>query len=838
MTDDSIAKRVQSALASWLSTVRAQRYEDAESLRTQFVAAFPITGWNDLPLDKYALGQHIEGTMCWWLEYGTRSLASMGGGTAKKHLIFRKSDGTWYYPSQYNSVEQAWETIRAGFVEMLDLASKEMFDETDRVEALATAAMLRAKVLYLYFPDQLLPILSKAHVDHFLRALGRPTSGLSPIRANRELLATLRAIPEASSVSTLKLMDFLYDWADPSVHVIQVAVGDQAEDWDASVEGGYVCVGWDDVGDLTRFESKEAFRETFREYYPYDGNETQSAKQSDALWKLMELQPGDKVVANRGVSEVLAVGNVNDAGYRWRPERAHDKHTVGVDWDTSKAQTIEPVRAWRTSTVSDVSILLYRRIIGHVVPLRTIDVDPIYLEVEEALDRRGQVIVYGPPGTGKTYIARRTAVWLLEGGSASTSAAETLEDPGLFDRRERQLSTGRSLTRQVWFVVANPTEWAWNALFHTGSVEFALRRLQRNYPDVRAGDLVVGYESTPTKRVVALARVTNEYEPDSPPESAFALEPIAPVNDGVTYDELHNDPVLSASEPARFRCQGTLFKLTTAEADRMLALLAERDPKIASFAEPSVQPLTRITFHPSYTYEDFIEGFRPTRTSTGMLELALTDGIFKRVCKAASADPGRRYVVLIDEINRGNIPKIFGELITLIERDKRALTVQLPQSGDEFAVPANLLIIGTMNTADRSIHLLDTALRRRFSFIELLPDGELLAGSTAGPLALDVFLDNLNDRIRQRVGREKQVGHAMFFDNNGEVIDTAEGFAAVFRHELLPLLQEYLYEDYKQLAVLLGPVIDTEAERLSPVVGDPEALCEALANQLNANASG
>ena len=251
-----------------------------------------------------------------------------------------------------------------------------------------------------------------------------------------------------------------------------------------------------------------------------------------------------------------------------------------------------------------------------------------------------------------------------------------------------------------------------------------------------------------------------------------------------------------------------------------------------------MQPLTRITFHPSYTYEDFIEGFRPTPTSTGMLELVLTDGIFKRVCKAAIADLDRRYVVLIDEINRGNIPKIFGELITLIERDKRGLTVQLPQSGDEFAVPPNLLIIGTMNTADRSIHLLDTALRRRFSFIELLPDSELLAGSTAGPLALDLFLDNLNDRIRQRVGREKQVGHAMFFDNNGEVIDTAEGFAAVFRHELLPLLQEYLYEDYKHLAALLGPVIDTEAERLSAVAGDPEALCEALANQFNAHASG
>jgi 5-methylcytosine-specific restriction protein B len=119
----------------------------------------------------------------------------------------------------------------------------------------------------------------------------------------------------------------------------------------------------------------------------------------------------------------------------------------------------------------------------------------------------------------------------------------------------------------------------------------------------------------------------------------------------------------------------------------------------------------------------------------------------------------------------------------------------------------------------------------------LLPDGQTLAGATAGPLALDVFLETLNDRVRARVGREKQIGHALFYDD-GSVIDTTDTFAAIFRHELLPLLQEYLYEDYSALADLLGAdVIDPAAQRPAAIVDDPEALCSALADQFGAHAT-
>lgn len=840
MVENEIRAEIKEALDRWDRERLAASIAEAEELRAEFVERFPIESWPTMEVQEYALGTDVDGgSLCWWLEFKTRKVASMSGGAAGKHLIFySKPKGDWRYPSTYTSVEEAWAAVRTGFVEAFGLAAEDRFEDIDDVTTLSGAAALRTKALFMYFPDEIVPVCSKAHIDHYLRLLGENTSNWSVVRANRHLLSTLRAVPELEGLSPLELSRFLYHWADPrsAPRVVKIAPGERGRLWPDCLAGGFICVGWDEVGDLEQFDSKEEFREAFAEAVPYGGNQSQITRKSNEMWTLMELEPGDRVVANRGTSEVLAVGTVNDDGYRYRDDRAEYKHTLGVDWEPSTGRKIEPVRAWATTTVKKVPATLLQRILGAAPEHAAVEVDPLYAQIEQALDRRGQVLLYGPPGTGKTYTARRASVWLLEGGSASPTASTLLSDPVALAARERRLSSGRGQQRRVWFMVANPSQWAWGQLFSDGSVGYSLGRLKRNYERVRAGDLVVGYESTPTKRIVALARVTHEYDPDAPADDAIGLEPLARVSNGVTYDEMQGDPVLGQSEPAKFRCQGSLFALSTVEADRLLSLLADRDPNIEEHATPGVRRLTRVTFHPSYSYEDFVEGFRPNPTSTGTggLQLSLVDGVFKQVCQAAAADPDHRYVLLIDEINRGNIPKIFGELITLIEKDKRNLPVQLPQSGEAFAVPPNVHIIGTMNTADRSIHLLDTALRRRFAFVELLPESEVLEGSAVGPLALDTFLENLNDRVRIRVGREKQVGHAMFFDDGG-VIDTPEAFAAIFRHELLPLLQEYFYDDYRELETLLGPVIDPATQRPSSHLDDPDALCALLAEHLDAN---
>ncbi|MGH2657966.1 MAG: AAA family ATPase [Actinomycetota bacterium] len=267
--------------------------------------------------------------------------------------------------------------------------------------------------------------------------------------------------------------------------------------------------------------------------------------------------------------------------------------------------------------------------------------------------------------------------------------------------------------------------------------------------------------------------------------------------------------------------------------------LARFETELSTSTPTNPARLNILTFHPSYSYEDFIEGFRPVPTPDNTLSLTLQDGVFKRICLTAAADPDSKYLFLIDEINRANIAKVFGELLTLLEMDKRGVPVTLPQSKQAFRIPANVYIVGTMNTADRSIKLLDTALRRRFAFVEFMPDPELLAGAKVGNLALDEFLEELNRRIVKTQGREKQVGHSFLLEGNQPITDP-DDFAGRFRQEILPLLQEYCYDDYATLASYLGDgLIDKEAQSLNEdVLGDPARLLALLEDEFAPKPTG
>ena len=257
--------------------------------------------------------------------------------------------------------------------------------------------------------------------------------------------------------------------------------------------------------------------------------------------------------------------------------------------------------------------------------------------------------------------------------------------------------------------------------------------------------------------------------------------------------------------------------------DKPLEEIAALDYDVVMARHKELKEAGRIaftTFHQSYGYEEFIEGIKPVMNDedkSGNIKYSIEDGVFKHFCKEGERidDESKNRVFIIDEINRGNISKIFGELITLIEGSKRkgmpeAASAILPYSGKEFSVPANVYILGTMNTADRSIALMDTALRRRFQFVEMMPNSGVLKGITVDGLNIASMLDIINKRIEFLYDREHTVGHAFFIALKEN--PTVECLASIFSKSVIPLLQEYFYEDFQKIQLVLGDTGKKEDE--------------------------
>ncbi|MFE6889702.1 McrB family protein [Streptomyces sp. NPDC057694] len=690
------------ALAAFDRAAHEEVLAEAEAQAAAVREAFPLADWPTLSLAHYALGQGDSAATrpyCYLVEFGSTAIGSIAGGSAMKHLVFRRKDGSWWHDPRYPDVETAWQAVRSGVVEAVAAARDGRLSDIDSIDAVRSGPSLIAKTLSVYAPESTLPVHAGDHVRHFLHRLtDEPAPRLERFALQARLKQVIDADERFAGWPPQIVMRFLYWWADPNRtrQIVKIAAGRDGELWEQCRAGGYIAVGWDEIGDLREFADKDEYAAAFREAFSAQHNNFQSkvSAKANEVWKLLSLRAGDLVVANTGASQILAVGRVTDEGYAWRPGRADHRHTVSVEWDDSyEGRLAEPERSWATVTVKDVPAATWKRI-KELQQAQTPEaavrpdevpappLDPLLRRIAEGLDRRGQVVLFGPPGTGKTYTALNYAVRGL-GEVCGLSDVDPYAEPG------------------------SP-----------------------------------GYESA-------------------------------------------------------------------------LSVLADSGL------------LTVITFHPGYGYEDFVEGFRPVRgAGGGGLALDLVDGVFKRVCQAAAKDPDRPYLIVVDELNRGDLPKILGELITLIERDKRGRTVTLPLSGERFSVPPNVRLVGTMNTADRSIRLLDAAVRRRFAFLELLPDSTPLEGCYVDRLHLAEMLDALNERIRTRLDREKQIGHAYFLPG-GTPVDSAAELAAIVRGEVLPLLQEYAYDDYTLLAAFLGEeLVDRDNHTLREV--EDEKLIAAL----------
>lgn len=390
-------------------------------------------------------------------------------------------------------------------------------------------------------------------------------------------------------------------------------------------------------------------------------------------------------------------------------------------------------------------------------------------------------IYYGPPGTGKTYELSKLLKREYEQAMTSVSKEEW-----------QNQFVGEKIVGLTWWEAAAA------ALYHLGgkaSVDTLL-----DHPFMRA----IASVKSANKSVRNTVWGALQYHTIESSETVKMSKRMAPA----VFDKLPDSSWILAGD----------WKDAAADLKR---LVDEYDA-----GPPSAEYIKRysfVTFHQSYGYEEFVEGLRPVLdgdTATGEIQYEIRAGAFKDLCRKARSASDQQFAMVIDEINRGNISKIFGELITLIEADKRegavnAVSVTLPYSGESFSVPANVDIIGTMNTADRSLALLDTALRRRFEFVPVMPDardepGAPLAGLrvSLGEQVIDVprILDAINQRVEVLYDREHCIGHA-YFSALAQVPDGDERFVAlqqVFSTRILPLLEEYFFEDWQKIRLVLA----------------------------------
>jgi len=419
---------------------------------------------------------------------------------------------------------------------------------------------------------------------------------------------------------------------------------------------------------------------------------------------------------------------------------------------------------------------IYEDIVGKTTVTSTeqkTDEDTDYSRTLNILRRKKNIILYGPPGTGKTFTAKEIAKEFQKENNL----------PDFFMLKGPWSNWGPNLSRDMpqWATTDVPSNLSQYNLMKVGDYVI----LQNNSDDLGPYD-VVGY--------FGIGKITKLFDSTKPH-----------FEDEIAAGKIIWKKRLEFEIIKKVERKQMISRMDGLPATKGLSRIADIDniKKLVEKIESEWGIILRtqlVTFHQSYGYEDFVEGIRPKATCDG-ITYPIIPGIFQKICDEArrSEEP---FVVIIDEINRGNISKIFGELITIIENDKRDSDVFLAYSGKSFSVPKNVYIIGTMNTADQSLTHMDAALKRRFSLVEIMPDSSLLKRTSSG-IPLGTILEKINDRIIINGSRDNQIGHSYFMDG-GKSIDSTRDLQFVFATDIIPLLRDYFYDDEESLKEILG----------------------------------
>lgn len=566
----------------------------------------------------------------------------------------------------------------------------------------------------------------------------------------------------------------------PKVHKTWLySPGENASKWDMCLSQNIMCIGWDEMGNLLDYSSKEDMTIKLQEIY--EKPEASFKNDSLALWEFThEMQIGDIVIVKKGQNQMIGRGIV-ESDYVYDETLPDFRHVRKMQWTN--------IGEWK---------------------------------------------------------------------SASKNVQKTLTDISKYPDYVKKLEKlfEEKSQKYYWWLVANPKIWSLSKT-PVGEVQsYTLyndngnqRRIFQNFIDAKEGDIVIGYEATPVKQIVAIAEVAKAAD-----DKQIYFKKTEALLNPIDFSAIKNIPELNGMEFFK-NMNGSFFKLSENEYNILLDLIRDENPKTTDklnlkyseekfldevfmdsaeytrlkslllgkkniilqgapgvgktysakrlaysiIGEKNESRIEFIQFHQNYSYEDFIMGYKPKED--GGFELKR--GVFYSFCKKAQSDPNKDYFFIIDEINRGNMSKIFGELLMLIENGYRGEMheIRLAYNDEHFFVPENLYIIGMMNTADRSLAMIDYALRRRFSFFDIVPGFD-----TEG---FNKYKENLNSETFNQVidaikalnaeiaeddslGQGFCIGHSYFCNQDSFDKMWLEN---VIKYDIEPMLREYWFDN-------------------------------------------
>jgi hypothetical protein len=749
-------------------------------------------------------GRGENDSLVYWLEFKndpefpTRAFGSIAGGNALKFGIYKtRETGEWMTGHATNptklSISEAINIARkhrdqlVGAVAALqklptgadDEAYQALQKELNKIAPDVCDVAWGHKYLYLLFPEK----MDDYHVadyqrHHLLKLLLLPAShtGLFACAGQFVRVANDLGWPIDHLTSVLNERDGspIKYWRLGT----KLGEGPDAQDvWSDMKAGGYAAIGWAELDDLSSHleedDAKEKITALLMEKYTDYNPSTASRKAGEIRNFANGISEGDVVLAAdgtriRGVGVVQGPYQYELTGPKDAPHRRKVEWHDCADWKTPVTEGLRTT-VCRLKDDNRTLIEAEKRLLEPSLKITIqnplTNPGPGSKNLPAALN----TILYGPPGTGKTYRLRNHYMELF----TDRQAAPTPEEQG------------SALVKDLawWEAIAL-------VLLDTKTNQASVAQILE-HPLVHAR-LKLSANKNP--RAMIWASLQSHTKRDCP---------------NVNYTTRIEPLIFTKDAASLWSVDAQLAKAEVPHLTKILHNFRNPPQEV-----PTVCRYKFTTFHQSLSYEDFVEGIKPQTEeapdrSDGQISYEVTLGIFRELCREAQGNPTKNYALFVDEINRGNVASIFGELITLIEEDKRLgkeneLKTILPYSRDEFGVPGNLYIIGTMNTADRSVEALDTALRRRFTFEEMRPDAAMIEQPDELEVDLRKLFETINGRIEQLLDHDHCMGHYYFMG-----IETLADLKSRFANRIIPLLREYFYGNPAKIGMVLGKTFIT-----------------------------